>query len=214
MQRDRLIALLDRSADAAFALTRRGEIWAWNHAAEELFGYARSEALHQPFAALLDPRGVLGKLVDEEYCEQAVADGRVASFDMRVRTRAGRPLWVNVSVLVFEALATSPPLIVHLAHDITPAKRREALARRLTQAAQRLVALTDGGQQLVPVTPLSEQEQRLLRAFADGQAPSEITRALGISAQTLRNHLHHVNQKLGTHNRLEAVIHAIRRRLI
>jgi DNA-binding CsgD family transcriptional regulator len=30
----------------------------------------------------------------------------------------------------------------------------------------------------------------------------------------VRNHLHHVNQKLGTHNRLEAVTHAQRRRFI
>jgi DNA-binding CsgD family transcriptional regulator len=42
----------------------------------------------------------------------------------------------------------------------------------------------------------------------------DIARELHISSQTLRNHLHHINQKLGTHTRLEAVIHAIRRRLI
>jgi DNA-binding CsgD family transcriptional regulator len=41
-----------------------------------------------------------------------------------------------------------------------------------------------------------------------------VATALGISAQTLRNHLRHVNQKLGTHNRLEAVIHAAHRGLI
>ena len=32
-----------------------------------------------------------------------------------------------------------------------------------------------------------------------------IARTLGITAQTLRNHLHHINRKLRTHNRLEAV---------
>ena len=37
---------------------------------------------------------------------------------------------------------------------------------------------------------------------------------LGITAQTLRNHLHHINQKLRTHNRLEAVMNAIQRKLI
>lgn len=214
MQRDRLTALLDRTPDAAFALTRRGEISAWNHAAEELFGYSRSEALHQSFAALLDPRGRLGKLVDGAYCERAIVRGGVTSFDMRVNTRAGRRIWVSVSVLVFEALSNAPPVIVHLAHDITPIRRREALTRRLTQTARRLVALTDDAQQLVPVAPLSEQEQQVLRAFAEGKTPSEIAHGLGISPQTLRNHLHHINQKLGTHNRLEAVIHAIRRRLI
>ncbi|HEU4647459.1 MAG TPA: PAS domain S-box protein [Gemmatimonadales bacterium] len=214
MQRDRLIRLLDRCVDPAFALTRRGEIWVWNHAAEELFGYASSEALHQKFEDLLDPRGSLGRVVDEEYCERAVRDGHVASFDMRVKTRSGRRVWINVSVLVFEALRTTQPLIVHLAHDITAIKRREALIQRFAEAARHIVTIPDDGGRLVPVTPLSEQEQRLLRAFAEGKAPSEIARDLGIAAQTLRNHLHHINEKLGTHNRLEAVIHAIRRKLI
>jgi DNA-binding CsgD family transcriptional regulator len=54
----------------------------------------------------------------------------------------------------------------------------------------------------------------VLRAFESGQTPAQVSRALRISAQTLRNHLHHINQKLGTHNRLEAVMHAVRRRLI
>ena len=54
----------------------------------------------------------------------------------------------------------------------------------------------------------------MLRRFADGKSPVDIARELEISAQTLRNHLHHINQKLGTHNRLEAVTHAIRRKLI
>ena len=64
------------------------------------------------------------------------------------------------------------------------------------------------------IAPLSEQEHRVLRNFSEGQSPANIVRALKISPQTLRNHLHHINQKLGTHTRLEAVIHAIRRKLI
>ena len=41
-----------------------------------------------------------------------------------------------------------------------------------------------------------------------------IARTLRISAQTLRNHLHRINRKLRTHNRLEAVTHAQRRGLL
>src|SRR5207244_258130 len=43
---------------------------------------------------------------------------------------------------------------------------------------------------------------------------STIARKLSISAQTLRNHLHHINRKLRTHTRLEAVTHAQQRGLI
>lgn len=215
MQRDRLIRLLDRSADPAFALTERGEIWSWNRAAEEVFGYSASEAIQKQFSGLLQPHGRLGKMVDEEYCRLAVRKGRVPSFDMQVKSHAGRGIWVNVSVLVFEALRTAPPVIVHLTHDITLARRREALSRRLTDAARRLLtAANDSQQQLLPVSPLSAQEQRIIRALAEGNKPGEIARDLGISSQTLRNHLHHINQKLGTHTRLEAVTHAIQRNLV
>jgi DNA-binding CsgD family transcriptional regulator len=65
-----------------------------------------------------------------------------------------------------------------------------------------------------PVEALSDQERRILRLFADGRSSTAIATALKISPQTLRNHLHHINRKLRTHNRLEAVTHAQRRGLI
>ena len=65
-----------------------------------------------------------------------------------------------------------------------------------------------------PIDPLSDQERRILKLFADGSNATIIARKLDISAQTLRNHLHHINRKLRTHNRLEAVTHAQRRGLI
>jgi len=61
---------------------------------------------------------------------------------------------------------------------------------------------------------LSEQEHRVLHRLSEGKSPADIAFELDISPQTLRNHLHHINQKLGTHSRLEAVTHAIRRKLI
>ena len=65
-----------------------------------------------------------------------------------------------------------------------------------------------------PIAPLSSQELEILKLFAVGTSAPRIAKALGISPQTLRNHLHHINQKLRTHNRLEAVMHALQRRLI
>lgn len=65
-----------------------------------------------------------------------------------------------------------------------------------------------------PIVELSEQELQILRLFAAGKSSPEIAKSLEISLQTLRNHLHHINQKLRTHNRLEAVMHAIQRKLV
>jgi len=65
-----------------------------------------------------------------------------------------------------------------------------------------------------PVVPLSDQERRILRLFAKGKNSAEIARDLRITLPTLRNHLHSINEKLRTHNRLEAVMHAMHRGLI
>ena len=52
-----------------------------------------------------------------------------------------------------------------------------------------------------------------MRALHHGNSAT-IARRLSISAQTLRNHLHHINRKLRIHNRLAAVTHMQRRGLI
>jgi PAS domain S-box-containing protein len=162
MQRDRLYRLLQRTPDPAFALTAQGEVWAWNTVVEQLTGISADDALHQSFATLVEPRGPLGHAVDLEYCQRAIREGGVPSFDMQVRARDGRHLWLNVSVLVFEALRASPAVVVHLAHDITASRRRRDVYERLVQAARDIVQFVDEEPHLVPVSPLTEQEQRIL----------------------------------------------------
>ena len=214
MQRDRLSQLLERTVDVAFALTPRAEIWAWNPAAESLTGFTRAEALDQSFPRLVEARGPLGKPLDAEYCERAIDHGGVSSFDLQLKTADASAAWLNVSVLVFEALRNSPALVVHVAHDITESRQRRVLYERLRETAREITQLVDKERHLVPVPVLTQQEQRVLNAFAQGCTPAQVATQLGISSQTLRNHLYHVNRKLGTHNRLEAVVHAVRRGLI
>jgi two-component system, NarL family, nitrate/nitrite response regulator NarL len=84
----------------------------------------------------------------------------------------------------------------------------------MIDAARELVALARVPSSHAAVGALSRQELRILKLFADGRGSATIARKLSISPQTLRNHLHHINQKLRTHSRLEAVTHARRRGLI
>ena len=214
MQRDRLRQLLERTMDPVFALTAHAEIWAWNPAAEVITGFSSAQALHQSFPVLTDARGPLGKQLDAEYCERVIRDGGASSFDLELKTASGASIWLNVSVLVFEPLRSGAALVVHIAHDITASRLRRALYEQLREAAREIARLADEEHHLVPVAFLTPQEQRLLSLFAQGKTSAHVARELDISSQTLRNHLYHVNQKLGTHNRLEAVIHAVRRGLI
>ena len=121
---------------------------------------------------------------------------------------------MNVSTLVFEEPRRNRHLVVHLARDISHRKKSEELLAKMLAISKEVVAVADHNTRVAPVSPLAEQEQRILRLFAKAKNSSEIARDLGITLPTLRNHLHSINEKLRTHNRLEAVMHAMQRGLI
>ena len=213
-----LFALLEQTADAAYTVTESGEICSWNRAAEELFGYPAKEVLRRHIDDVLGARDALDTGALAGGSEAATrhwgeASGGIPNFDLEVLTRSGDRIWVNVSTIVFDNRRTGRRLLVRLARGIDQRRRNEALLKRMVEAARRVVALTDDARH-APVEPLSEHERRILKLFAEGNNSTTIARKLRISPQTLRNHLHHINQKLRTHNRLEAVTHAQRRGLI
>lgn len=214
-----LFALLEQTADAAYTVSEDGEICSWNAAAERLFGYPASDVLRRNIDEVFEARDDLGTQALAGGLEAATrrwdgTSGGIAAFDLEVRHRSGNRIWVNVSTIVFDNKRTGRRLFVRLAHDITQRRHKEELLNRLTEVAHKIVALTNDASEYAPVEPLSEQERRILKLFAEGKNPAAIARTLRISAQTLRNHLHHINRKLRTHNRLEAVTHAQRRGLI
>lgn len=217
MLEQELFDLMEGTSDGAYVVDDDGEICSWNKAAERLFGYTRAEALKKNCHDLLQGRGVLGVAICGDHCsirECAAKRIDIPNFDLEVKARSGRRLWVAVSVLVYENPRNGRRLIVHLAHDITERKKNEELLRKMMALSQQLSALPEFMGRPVPVAPLSENEREILRMFSIGKNSTEIARKLGITLQTLRNHLHHINQKLHTHNRLEAVTHAIQRKLV
>ncbi len=219
MLQTELFEFLEETADAAFCVNVQDEICFWNAAAEKLFGYSASEAIAKTCYGLLQCHNSLGTkfCTREFYAREATGEHcKVPNFDLEVTIRSGHRLWVDVSTLVFTNGRTHPRLIVHLSRDITARKRKEDLLRKMFQLSKQIVALPDcnGMGRPAPVSSLSEQERSLLSLFSEGKNSAEIARKLGISLQTLRNHLHHVNGKLGTHNRLQAVMHAMHHKLI
>jgi len=212
-----LFELLNGTADAAYSVDEHGLICSWNRAAERLFGYPSSEVFHKPCAALLQGHGSLGTPVCRHGCaviESAAAHREIPNYDLEVKARGGQRIWVNISILVFQDNRTKRRLLVHLARDITERKKNEELTQKVLETAKQLVKLPNESGRAAPVSPLTKQEQHVLRLLADGKTPAAVARILRITPRTLRNHVHHANQKLKTRNRLEAVIHATRRGLI
>jgi len=209
-----IVQLLESTADAAFAIDERGIVRIWNAAAATLLGWRNDEIVGVEWATVLDGRGALGTAIGRELPEMALAGHSVRAFDIELRARDGRRRWVSMSTLVHAPPRSHTKLVIFIAQDVQLRRARDRLVHRMLGAAERLRALGPDARKPAPVSELTIQEQRILRLFAEGSAPAAVARSLGISAHTLRNHLYHINKKLRTHSRLEAVTHAIQRKLI
>ncbi len=138
-----LFKFLEATAEAAFATTQAGEICSWNCAAEQLFGYSATEALHKTCDELLKGRGSLGTQVCPAHCRLAATGEPIQNFDMEIKARDGRRIWVSVSTLVFEDSRTGRHLIVHLTHDMTPRVKIEELARKMQRLSKQFLSIPE-----------------------------------------------------------------------
>jgi len=212
-----LFAFLAGASDGVFVVRESGEICYWNRAAQDLFGYSDEEVVGKTCSELLHGVGALGTQVCLEHCVELQCTLKpkfMPNFDLNATTRDGERKWVNISTVPFLNRRTQKTLIVHLARDISVQKSREEAFRKMIAVSREVSAMEDSVNGAAPITPLSSHELEILRMFAAGKDAPRIAKALGISPQTLRNHLHHINKKLRTHNRLEAVTHAVQRHLI
>jgi DNA-binding NarL/FixJ family response regulator len=77
-----------------------------------------------------------------------------------------------------------------------------AMSRRSEQRAQ------------LPVPQLTDREMQVLRLVARGMANRDIAAELFISENTVKNHVRNILEKLQLHSRMEAVVYAVRERIL
>jgi len=213
-----LIELLEHSGDAAFVIASDGRIRFWNAAAEALFGYSAAQALDQNCHQLLQGKNAVGALVCRQDCHIRDCGARgetVPNFDLEVRLSSGERRWVNLSNLFYRDRRTGETWMVHLARDVSGEKNREQLVDNLLSLMHQLEQPSPAAStRLDRTADLSVRQRQILRHLAQGKDAATVATELGITAQSLRNHLHHINRKLNTHDRLGAVTQAQRRHLI
>ncbi|MET8139066.1 response regulator transcription factor [Sphaerisporangium sp. NPDC005288] len=66
----------------------------------------------------------------------------------------------------------------------------------------------------LPVPRLTDREMEVLRLVAKGMNNREIAKQLFISENTVKNHVRNILEKLQLHSRMEAVVYAVRERLL
>jgi PAS domain S-box-containing protein len=209
--------LLKGTSDAAFVVTLDGEICFWNRAAEQLFGYTAADVHNRTCDDVLKGAGALGTPLCAKKCSVqscAAHMDSIPAFDLEVTTRDGERRWVSITTIVFEDSRQHRRLVAHLSHDISKRKEAEECFMKMLEVSREIVSIGSYPSRPAPVESLSEQQRRILMLFSQAKNSGQVANELRITLPTLRNHLHTINQKLRTHNRLEAVLQAMRRGLI
>lgn len=62
--------------------------------------------------------------------------------------------------------------------------------------------------------PLTQRESEVLRQLAHGLTNKEIGQALGISYETVKEHVQHILRKIGVNDRTQAAVWAVRKNLV
>ncbi len=215
-----IATMLQRTADGAMLVDDQGRVMLWNKAAERLLGFRADEVVGRPCHEVMRGETLSG----HPFCTPACADGQrlgcgggVRNFDIQTRSKAGEPIWLNVSSLPVPSRKKNQFLFVHLFRDIS----KQAKARHLVQELQSLLSAPAKRSGVTPpfvpappmdtvpdvptTLPLSRREREIFQHLALGEGTARIAEVLFISSATVRNHVRHICDKLGAHSRLEAL---------
>jgi len=88
-----------------------------------------------------------------------------------------------------------------------------SMASKLIQEFNNLAKRADDKQQ-VPAPKLTDRELEVLKLVAQGLTNREIADQLYISENTVKNHVRNILEKLHLHSRMEAVVYAVREKLL
>lgn len=218
--RDRTPELLDVLAaghPAAFATDSRDRIVFCNSGAAQILGRRADDLLGRRCYEAVAGRDVFGNVFCYANCPVRAAlraEEPLSGFDLDVSGNGCGPRSVSVTILRIPSLRPDLFTLVHILQPIAEGSRLAWLLTRLGgvpcdgEVAPEAHA---SGPAPAVAPPLTGREQEILGLVALGLQNKEVAARLGLSTATVRNHVHHILEKLDVHSKLEAVALAFQR---
>ncbi len=204
-----------------YAVDMDQRITFWNHCAERILGYKRSDVIGlrcYQVCASLPENGTQPICVEGCPSIRLARQGVIPPVaHVRMLCRSGRRKRVTVTpFIVNQDQQDDQTLLVHLFHEQIDDARAKTVAENVhsvlsterERAGSPDAPLTDGAK------PLSIRELEVLRLLAMSLEAGEIAERLELSSHTILNHIRNARQKLKARNRLDAVLAAQRRGLL
>ena len=203
---DRLDAvdMVASTGEPSFAVDQDFRVIAWNPAIERLTGLAEPAAVGRSCHEVMAGRDVFGNRFCGEGCALSAMARKgepTRHFEIDVRTSRGDPLRVAVIAIVIRDAPSGSFNIIHVLQP-TADPRPDLDSPPGAWLATGDVPMEERDHSSAALTG---REIEVLRLLERGEPTEDDAKILGISAKTVRNHIHNVFRKIGAHNRLEAV---------
>jgi PAS domain S-box-containing protein len=201
-----LLSAFERTGDGVYAVNYDQTIVFWNQTAERLLGHKAADVVGRKCFDVIAGGDYLGHPFCGSDCDviECARRGHAPSnYDVRTKSAAGQPMWLNMSIVVLAGRWKRATVTVHLFRDITEQRKRQLHGAEV---------LT--GEDQPALARLTRREAEVLQMLSQGWNNAAIANALSVSPTTVRNHIEHLLGKLGVHSKLEAVVYAARHRLV
>jgi DNA-binding CsgD family transcriptional regulator len=214
--------LLHSAVDGAYAIDANQRIIYWDPGCEELFGRTSNWVLGRPCCDVLCGKNpVTGASFCERDCSVAkMASGNAStapnSFSIKSKDKNGKQMLLSVNIVLVPSPCKKGWVVMHLlnrsmARDvITSIDYALTAGQPVTPAATFAASIGQDEE----ISRLTRREKEVLQLLSEGVSLSSIGKRLSISLTTVRNHMQHIQKRLGVHSQTEAVAYAYRHNLV
>ena len=214
--------VLHSAVDGAYAIDAHQRIIYWDPGCEELFGRSSNWVLGRPCCDVLcGENPVTGEAFCSRDCDVAkMASGEKStapnSFSIKSKDKNGKEMLLSVNIVLVPSPCKKGWVVMHLlnrsmGNDVVTSIDY-ALSAGQPAAPVKSFAASIGQDE--DVSRLTRREKEVLQLLSEGVSLVSIGKRLSISLTTVRNHMQHIQKRLGVHSQTEAVAYAYRHNLV
>lgn len=212
--------ILYHTVDGVFAVDAKQRIIFWDPGCEELFDLSSQWVLGRPCYEVICGKN---RVTGTAFCTQDCSIARLSTgenapnqFSIETTDGDGKPLGLSVNIILIPSFCKKKWIVTHLLHrfvnqDLLTALDASLRTRKQTTSSSLAASI---GQCEHSAGRLSPREKEVLQLLAEGLSSIFISKRLTISNVTIRNHIQHIQNKLGVHSQVEAVAYAYRHNLV